>query len=97
MIPVVWRRAAGRPLTVRRSLVQIPESAGPVCITYNLPKLTKALRLSADALAGIFLGTVKNCGGLLTPDTAQQLNVRADRKGVAVRGHLSRREDVKFL
>lgn len=40
-------------------VVQIPETAGPVCITYNLPGLTQPLRLSAQALAGIFLGTIK--------------------------------------
>ena len=41
-------------------VIQIPETAGPVCITYNLPQLTQPLQLSADALAGIFLGTVKS-------------------------------------
>ena len=40
-------------------LIQIPESAGPVCITYNLPGLTQPLRLSPESLAGIFLGTIK--------------------------------------
>ena len=29
------------------SVVQIPESAGPVCITYNLPGLTQPLHLTA--------------------------------------------------
>jgi len=41
-------------------LVQVPESAGPVCITYNLPSLKEALKLSAPTLAGIYLGTIKN-------------------------------------
>ena len=40
-------------------VVQIPESAGPVCITYNLPGLTQPLKLSPEALAGLFLGTIK--------------------------------------
>ncbi|HEX3661508.1 MAG TPA: phosphate ABC transporter substrate-binding protein PstS [Acidobacteriaceae bacterium] len=40
-------------------VVQIPETAGPVCITYNLPGLTQPLRLSPQALAGLFLGTIK--------------------------------------
>ncbi len=40
-------------------VIQIPETAGPVCITYNLPQLSQPLQLSSDALAGIFLGTVK--------------------------------------
>lgn len=41
-------------------LVQIPESAGPVCITYNLPELKQPLNLTAAALSGIYLGTIKN-------------------------------------
>jgi phosphate transport system substrate-binding protein len=40
-------------------IVQIPESAGPVCITYNLPGLKQPLKLSAAALAGIYLGKIK--------------------------------------
>jgi phosphate transport system substrate-binding protein len=39
-------------------VVQIPESAGPVCITYNLPNLQKPLRLSDATLGGIFLGKI---------------------------------------
>jgi phosphate transport system substrate-binding protein len=41
------------------ALVQIPESAGPVCITYNLPELKSPLKLSGTTLAGIFLGKIK--------------------------------------
>ncbi|HZD51392.1 MAG TPA: phosphate ABC transporter substrate-binding protein PstS [Silvibacterium sp.] len=40
-------------------VIQIPESAGPVCITYNLAELSQPLQLSPESLAGIFLGTVK--------------------------------------
>jgi len=40
-------------------LVQIPETAGPVCITYNLPSLKTRLRLSAATLTGIYLGQIK--------------------------------------
>jgi phosphate transport system substrate-binding protein len=39
-------------------LLQIPESAGPVCITYNLPELKSPLKLSAETLSGIFLGKI---------------------------------------
>jgi phosphate transport system substrate-binding protein len=39
-------------------VIQIPESAGPVCVTYNLEGLQKPLQLSSDALAGIFLGKI---------------------------------------
>jgi phosphate transport system substrate-binding protein len=41
-------------------VVQIPESAGPVCITYNLPGLSQPLQLSPETLSGLFLGTIKN-------------------------------------
>jgi phosphate transport system substrate-binding protein len=41
-----------------KPVIQIPESAGPVCVTYNLPSLNQPLHLSAEALAGIFLGTI---------------------------------------
>ena len=46
-------------LAAMSPVVQIPESAGPVCITYNLPGLSSPLHLSADALANIFLGKIK--------------------------------------
>ena len=42
------------------ALVQVPESAGPVCITYNIENLAKPLRLTSEALAGIFMGTITN-------------------------------------
>src|ERR1700749_1131018 len=41
-------------------VLQFPESAGPVCITYNLPELKQPLHLSPEALSGIFLGTIKS-------------------------------------
>lgn len=41
------------------ALVQVPETAGPVCITYNLPDLKEPLKLSAKTLSGIFMGTIK--------------------------------------
>jgi phosphate transport system substrate-binding protein len=40
-------------------VLQVPASAGPVCITYNLPNLSKPLRLTPAALAGVYLGTIK--------------------------------------
>ena len=42
------------------ALVQIAETAGPVCITYNLQQLQQPLKLSAKTLSGIYLGTIKN-------------------------------------
>ena len=52
--PLADDQLAGMP-----PIVQIPETAGPVCITYNLPELTQPLQLSPETLAGIFLGNVK--------------------------------------
>lgn len=54
-------------------MIQFPESAGPVCITYNLPGLTKPLQLSANVLAGIFLGQITNW---------QDKEIAADNPGV---------------
>ncbi|GGA61500.1 phosphate-binding protein [Edaphobacter acidisoli] len=45
-------------LAEMKPMLQIPETAGPVCITYNLPGLTKPLQLSAEAISGIFLGKI---------------------------------------
>jgi phosphate transport system substrate-binding protein len=42
-----------------KPVVQIPGTAGPVCLTYSLPGLTQPLHLSPEALAGIFLGKIK--------------------------------------
>ena len=39
-------------------LVQVPATAGPVCIIYNLPTLSAPLQLSAKTLAGIYDGTI---------------------------------------
>ena len=39
-------------------VIQFPESAGPVCVTYNLEGLANPLQLSSDVLAGIFLGKI---------------------------------------
>jgi phosphate transport system substrate-binding protein len=55
------------------AVVQLPESAGPVCITYNLPELKTPLKLSANTLAGIYLGQIK---------TWQDPALRKDNPGV---------------
>src|SRR5512146_329234 len=41
-------------------IVQIPESAGPVCITYNLPDVKQPLKLTPTALAGIYMGKIQS-------------------------------------
>jgi phosphate transport system substrate-binding protein len=42
------------------AVIQVAESAGPVCITYNLPDLKQPLKLSDTTVAGIFLGAINN-------------------------------------
>jgi phosphate transport system substrate-binding protein len=59
-------------------LVQIPESAGPVCVTYNLPELKAPLRLSGTTLAKIFLGEIK---------TWQDPAIKKDNPGVNLPNH----------
>ncbi len=56
-------------------LVQIPESAGPVCITYNLPALKSPLHLSGPTLAAIYLGKIKSW---------QDSAIKQDNPGVAL-------------
>ncbi|HEV2463944.1 MAG TPA: phosphate ABC transporter substrate-binding protein PstS [Acidobacteriaceae bacterium] len=60
-------------LATMAPVIQIPESAGPVCVTYNLPGLTEPVQLSADSLAGIFLGQITNW---------QDKKIAADNPGV---------------
>jgi phosphate transport system substrate-binding protein len=40
------------------AIVQFPVTAGPVCVTYNLPGLKAPLRLSGTTLAGIYAGGI---------------------------------------
>ncbi len=71
-------------------VIQIPESAGPVCVTYNLDGLQQPLQLSSDALAGIFLGKItswqdplikKDNPGQKLPSTKITVVHRADGSG----------------
>lgn len=55
--------------------IQVPVTAGPVCITYNLPGLARPLRLSPETLARIYLGTVASW---------QDAGVARDNPGVAL-------------
>lgn len=47
-------------LAQMKPVIQFAESAGPVCITYNLPDVAQPLQLSASTIAGIFLGKITN-------------------------------------
>lgn len=71
-------------------VIQLPESAGPVCITYNLPELKQPLRLSGDTLANIYLGKITNWQdaaikkdnpGIALPNTPVAVVHRADGSG----------------
>lgn len=71
-------------------LVQVPASAGPVCIIYNLPGLSTPLRLSAKTLAGIYEGTIltwqdaavlKDNQGVKLPHAAIIVTHRSDGSG----------------
>jgi phosphate transport system substrate-binding protein len=60
-------------LAAMKPVIQFPESAGPVCITYNLPEVTQPLQLSADDIAGIYLGQITSW---------QDKKIAADNPGV---------------
>jgi phosphate transport system substrate-binding protein len=74
------------------ALVQIPESAGPVCVTYNLPELKSPLKLSGSTLAGIYLGQIKSWQdpaikkdneGVSLPDRSVAVVHRSDGSGTS--------------
>jgi phosphate transport system substrate-binding protein len=62
-------------LAAMQPVIQIPETAGPVCITYNLPGLSQPLQLSPESVAGIFLGNIK---------TWQDPRIVSDNPGVSL-------------
>ena len=77
-------------LSQMKPVLQIPETAGPVCITYNLPGLEKPLQLSSDAIVGIFLGKItswedpilkKDNPGVKLPNTKIVVAHRTDGSG----------------
>src|SRR6185437_14352910 len=74
------------------AVIQIAESAGPVCITYNLPDVKKPLRFTPATLSGIFLGTIKKWNdpaiaksnpGVTLPNTAIAVAHRSDGSGTS--------------
>ncbi|MGH9521214.1 MAG: phosphate ABC transporter substrate-binding protein PstS [Terriglobales bacterium] len=76
--------------TMPSEIVQVPESAGPVCITYNLEGLSKPLQLSGDALVNIYMGKItkwndasiaKTNPGVKLPNTDIVVVHRSDGSG----------------
>lgn len=73
-----------------KPVIQIPESAGPVVVTYNLPDLKEPVQISGENLANIFLGKiktwhdpaiVKDNPGVNLPNTKIVIVHRADSSG----------------
>lgn len=71
-------------------VIQVPVSAGPVCIVYNIPELKSPLRLSGRVLADIFRGEIVNWNdagiahdnpGVKLPKAAILVVHRADGSG----------------
>lgn len=75
---------------VKDGVVLLPMTAGSVVLAYNLPAASGDLKLSRDAYAGIFLGTVKAWNdpkiaaanpGIQLPDTPVTPVTRSDGSG----------------
>jgi len=73
-------------------VLHIPMVAGAVVLAYNLPELTQPLQLTPQALAGIFMGTVKTWNdpaikaanpGVALPATAVLAVHRSDGSGTS--------------
>jgi phosphate transport system substrate-binding protein len=74
---------------VKQGVVMIPATAGSIVVAYNLPNVAN-LKLSREALEGIFLGTVKKWNdpaiakdnpGATLPDLPINVAVRSDGSG----------------
>jgi phosphate transport system substrate-binding protein len=72
------------------ALVQVPVTAGPVCVIYNLPGLNAPLRFSGKTLADIYSGGIANWQdpaiarenpGIKLPHTGIMVVHRADGSG----------------
>ena len=72
------------------AVVHIPTVAGADVVTYNVPGVTTGLKLTGDAIAGIFLGTIKKWNDpaikkanpdVKLPDTAISVAHRSDGSG----------------
>jgi phosphate transport system substrate-binding protein len=71
-------------------LLHIPTVLGAVCITYNLPSVTSELKITPEALAGIFLGKIvkwndpalaSSNAGVALPDAPITVVHRSDGSG----------------
>jgi phosphate transport system substrate-binding protein len=76
--------------SVSRKTLMIPATIGMVAVAYNVPGVDTGLKLSREALAGIFLGTItrwndpalgKTNEGVTLPDRPISVIVRQDSSG----------------
>jgi phosphate transport system substrate-binding protein len=83
------------------AVLQVPVTAGPVCVIYNLPQLKPTLRLSGKTLTDIYLGKVvtwndpaiaRDNPGVNLPHAAVLVVHRADGSGTTsiLTGYLSK-------
>ncbi len=72
------------------TVIQVPDTLGGVSLSYNLPGVTRRVRLDATTIAGIFDGTIKTWDaapikalnpGTTLPSNAIVPEVRADSSG----------------
>jgi len=77
-------------LTKAPGILHIPTVFGAVVVTYNLTDVQSGLKLTQDAVAGLFLGTIKKWNdaaiasanpGVTLPDTAVSVAHRSDSSG----------------
>jgi phosphate transport system substrate-binding protein len=75
-----------------KPVIQIPESAGPVVVTYSLPDLKAPVQISGENLASIFLGKIQTWNdpalkednpGVNLPSTKVTVVHRADSSGTS--------------
>jgi phosphate transport system substrate-binding protein len=80
-----------KELEGKAATLQIPVVSGPVVLIYNLPGVT-SLKLSADTLAGIFMGTITKWddakiaadnAGVKLPSTTIAVSHRSDGSGTS--------------
>ncbi len=58
-------------------LLHIPMVAGAVVVTYNIPGVSESLKMTPDAIAGIFLGKVKKWDDPAIADNNPDINLPA--------------------
>jgi phosphate transport system substrate-binding protein len=88
-VPMSSSDLAKMPATAG-TVIQVPDTLGGVTVSYNLPDVTKRLKLDPLTLAGIFSGAIKTWNdpqitadnpGVTLPSNAIVPEVRADASG----------------